>query len=108
MKQVAGIYLVGGITLVSEIELPELPLIQHQAATPYPVNIRLAEVPNQLPDAVEVDPYCFATSTQYLLSVQGIARYLVTSGREIVVDPDANALPLDVRAYLLGAIFVVL
>ena len=40
--------------------------------------------------------------------MQESARYLVTKGREIVVDPDASALPLDVRAYLLGAIFVVL
>jgi hypothetical protein len=108
MKQVAGMYRVGGITLVSEIALPELPLIQHQDATPHPVMIRFGEVPSLLPDAVEVDPGCFATTTQYLLCVVGIARYLVTEGREIVVDPDANAVPLDVRAYLLGAIFVVL
>ena len=108
MKQVAGMYLVGGITLVSEIELPELPLIQQQSATPHPVTIRLGEVPRQLPNAVEVDPGCFVTTTQYLLCVAGIARYLVTEGLEIVVEPDASALPLDVRAYLLGAIFVVL
>ena len=101
-------YLVGGITLVSEIALPELPLIQQQDATPHPVTIRLGEVPRQLPNAVEVDPDCFATTTQYLLCVAGIARYLVTEGREIVVEPDASALPLDVRAYLLGAMFVVL
>jgi hypothetical protein len=108
MKQVAGMYLVGGITLVSEIALPELPLIQQQSATLHPVTIRLGEVPRQLPNAVEVDPDCFVTTTQYLLCVAGIARYLVTEGREIVVEPDASALPLDVRAYLLGAIFVVL
>jgi hypothetical protein len=108
MRQVAGKYLVGGITLISEIALPELPLIQQQDATLHPVTIRLGEVPCQLPDAVEVDPDCFVTTTQYLLSVAGIARYLVTEGREIVVDPEVNAVPLDVRAYLLGAIFVVL
>lgn len=108
MKQVAGMYLVGGITLVSELALPELPLIQQQSATPHPVIVRMGKVANHLPGAVEVDPYCFATATQYLLSIQGIARYLVTGGREIVIDPDANALLLDVRAYLLGAIFVVL
>ena len=101
-------YLVGGITLVSEIALPELPLIQQQSATPHPVIVRMGKVANHLPGAVEVDPYCFATATQYLLCIQGIARYLVTGGREIVVDPDADALLLDVRAYLLGAIFVVL
>jgi hypothetical protein len=108
MKEIAGIYQVGGMTILSEIALPELPFTQQQGAPLHAVSIRVGEVPNQLPDAIELDPDCFATSTQYLLSVRGIARYLVTSGREIVVDPDASALPLDVRAYLLGSIFVVL
>jgi hypothetical protein len=108
MNQVVGMYVVGGITLVSEIALPELPLIQQQSASLHPVAIRLGEVPRILSDAVEVDPGCFATTRQYLLCVAGIARYLVTEGREIVVEPDPNAVPLDVRAYLLGAIFVVL
>jgi hypothetical protein len=108
MKQTAGVYLLGGITLASEIALPELPLIQHDGATAHPVNIRLGDVPSRLPDAVEVDPDCFATSSQYLLCIHGIGRYLVINGQEIVVAPDANALPLDVRAYLLGIVFIVL
>ena len=61
-----------------------------------------------MPNAVEIDPDCFATSTQYLLRIHGIGRYLVSNGREIVVSPEAGALPLDVRAYLLGTLFVVL
>ena len=108
MKPVAGVYLIGGITLFSEIPLPELPLIQQQSATPHPVLIRLGAVPNHLPGAVELDPYCFATPTQYLLNIQGIGRYLVNDGREIVIDPDDTAPTLDVRGYLLGSIFVVL
>jgi hypothetical protein len=108
MDKTAGVYLLGGITLASEIALPELPLIQHDGATAHPVTIRLGDVPSHLPDAIEIDPDCFASSSQYLLCIHGIARYLVTNGREIVVAPDANALPLDVRAYLLGIIFIVL
>ena len=108
MIKVAGVYLLGEITLFSEIVLPELPLIQHERATPHPVTIRLGDVPNPSPGAVEIDPDCFATATQYFLRIHGIARYLVTNGREIVVSPDTGALPLDVRAYLLGTIFAVL
>ena len=108
MQTVAGIYRLGGITLVSEIPLPELLIVQHPGDTAHQVSLRLGNVANYLPDAVEVDPYCYANSTQYLLCVEGIARYLVTGGKEIVVQPDAAAHPLDVRAYLLGAIFVVL
>lgn len=108
MKQVTGVYLLGGITLVSEIAFPELPQIQRERATPHPVHIRLGDVEENWPDAVEVDPDCFATPSQYFLRIHGIARYLVTHGTEIVVSPDADAPPLDVRAYLLGTIFVVL
>src|SRR5271156_4990993 len=108
MKQVTEVYLLGGITLVSEIAFPELPRIQPERATPHPVHIRLGDVEENWPNAVEVDPDCFATPSQYFLRIHGIARYLVTNGTEIVVSPDADAPPLDVRAYLLGTIFVVL
>jgi hypothetical protein len=108
MAKMAGTYLLGGVTLVSEIALPELPQIQQQSAALHPVNIRLGEVPHHLPGAVELDPHCFATSAQYLLRIPGIASYLVSHGRDIVVSTEAGALPLDVRAYLLGSLFVVL
>jgi hypothetical protein len=108
MIKAAGVYLLGEVTLFSEIVLPELPLIQHARGTPHPVTIRLGDVPDHLPGAVEIDPDCFATASQYLLRIHGIARYLVTNGQEIVVSPDTGALPLDVRAYLLGTIFTVL
>jgi hypothetical protein len=88
--------------------LPELPLIDQQSATPDPVNIRLGSIPNQLPGAVELDPDCFATSRQYLLRIPGIASYLASDGRDIVVAPEPGARPLDVRAYLLGTVFVIL
>jgi hypothetical protein len=108
MTTIAGKYLFGGVTFVSEIALPELPQIQQKAATLHPVDIRLGEVPNHLPGAAELDPDCFATSEQYLLRIPGLASYLVSNGRDIVVRPEAGALLLDVRAYLLGTLFAVL
>jgi hypothetical protein len=108
MVKVAGVYLLGGITFFSEIVLPELPLIQHQDATPGPVTIRLGHVSHHFPGAVEIDPDCFATASQYFLRIHGTGRYLVTNGCEIVVSPEADAPPLDVRAWLLSNIFVVL
>jgi hypothetical protein len=108
MAAVAGVYHLGGMTLVSEIALPELPLAQRSPPELHPVNIRLGSVPNHLADAVEVDPDCFATASRYFLRIPGIARYLVSHGHEVVVDPEPAALALDVRAYLLGTIFAVL
>src|SRR6202161_4574324 len=108
MIKVAGVYLLGEITLFAEIVLPELPLIQQERATPHPATIRPGDVSHDLPGAVEVDPDCFATPSQYFLRIHGTARYLVSNGREIVVSPEADANPLDVRAWLLGNIFVAL
>jgi hypothetical protein len=108
MRKVADVYVFGGITFASEIALPELPLVQHHSEKPHPVHIRLGDVPNRLPQAVEIDPDCFATSTYYWLRIHGIGCYQVTNGEEIVVCPETGARPLDVRAYLLGTLFVAL
>jgi hypothetical protein len=108
MTKIAGRYLFGGVTFVSEIALPELPQIQQHIATLHPVDIRLGEVPSHLSGAAELDPDCFATSEQYLLRIPGLASYLVSNGRDIVVCPEPGALSLNVRAYLLGTLFAVL
>ncbi len=103
-----AVYLLGGIGLVSEIPLPELSLWTPGAASLPQINIRLGSVPASLQHGTEVDPDCFATRSEYLLRVQGIARYLVLEGREVIVEPAEGALALDVRAYLLGTIFAIL
>jgi hypothetical protein len=108
MKQLVGVYLLGGMTLESEIAIPELPPNPDPTPALHPVSVRLGEVSDRLPGAVELDPDCFATPSQYLLRIHGIGRYLVTGGREIVVSPEAGAPALDVRAWLLGTVFVVL
>jgi hypothetical protein len=108
MRQVAGMYAFGGMTLVSEIELPELPLVQHPGVNPHLVHIRLGEVPSHPTQAVEIDPDCFATPTYYWLRIPGIGCYLVTKGEDIIVCPEPGARLLDVRAYLLGTLFVAL
>ena len=108
MNNVAGVYLLGGITLVSEIALPELPLLQPNEVTPHPVTIRLGEIADYPLSSVEIDGDCFATATQYFLRIEGIARYQVNHGREVLVNVEAGAPALNVRAYLLGTVFAVL
>ncbi|MGC2402746.1 MAG: hypothetical protein WA510_23340 [Acidobacteriaceae bacterium] len=108
MKKVTDAYRLGGMTLHSEIPLPELPLAQPLSFESHPVEIRLEHALETPPGAVELDPDCFATARRYFLRVPGIASYQVNNGEEILVCPEPGALPLDVRAYLLGTLFVVL
>ena len=108
MEKFVEVYRLGGITFVSEIALPELIPVQRADSSEHHVQVRLGDVSSHLPDGVEVDPGCFATCTHYLLAIEGVARYLVSEGQNIVVQPEPHAPALDVRGYLLGAVFVVL
>jgi hypothetical protein len=103
-----AVYLLGGMGFVSEIPLPELSLWKCGAAPLQQIDIRLGSVPSSLPQGTELDPGCFAAPTEFLLHVPGIARYLVSDGKEVLVEPAEGALALDVRAYLLGTVFAVL
>ena len=108
MERTAAVYLLGGIAFASEFPLPELPLAGEGSEHLPRVTIRAGVVPLALPGGIEIDSDCFATSTEYILRVQGVARYLVANGVKIVIQPEKGALDLDVRAYLLGTVFVVL
>ena len=108
MKKHAGMYLLGGMTLLSEIPLPELPCLQPNQATPHPVTLQLGSVDDFLSNSVEIDADCFANATEYFVRIAGIGRYLVKHGREVTIDIAPDALALNVRAYVLGTIFTIL
>lgn len=101
-------YSLAGMRLESEIPLPELPCLDPIAPAAESVRIRRGPVAFRLTGAVEIDPDCLATNSEFLLRIPGVARYRVSKGREIVVDAAEHALPIDVRAYLLGSVFSVL
>jgi hypothetical protein len=101
-------YSLGGLTLVSELPLPELPKAMDGAKQLDAVKVILADVTFPPPGTVQIDAECFASSTLYALRIPGLATYQVREGREILVAMEPGALPLDVRAYLLGTLFAVL
>lgn len=88
------------LTIGSELELSELPA----GEGPADVDIRLGEVPRFLPDAGVTGVRYQATSTQFLLHVDGHARYLVKSGREVVIEPMAGASRDAVRLFFFGPV----
>jgi hypothetical protein len=112
MSSGAEQYRLGPFLLQSEIPIPELmPLHSPQtAATQIPsptptVSIRLAPVPARIPNVVAHETRWFASRDEYLLRVPNVASFLVRRGREVLVEPAPNALPADIRAYLLSPIF---
>jgi hypothetical protein len=66
------------------------------------VVITEGDFPDELPDALASSRVHEVNAEALLLRVDGVGRYLVRGGREILIDPDPAATAHDVRVYLLG------
>lgn len=93
-------YRLCGVTLESELEVPELPVATGEAD----VWLTTGPVPEHLSRPVSEGVYFEAGLDGYLLRVPATARYLVRDGRQIIVDVAEGASPRDVRTLLLGPV----
>jgi hypothetical protein len=97
-------YIVAGLTVESEFDLPELAPCDNGLAKP-DVEIRFGSVPQSLPGATDSALEAEIAPDEVLLKIPGIARYRVTGGRQILVEPDPEAQARDMRLFLLGSAF---
>jgi hypothetical protein len=67
------------------------------------VDVRLGMLPEALPGGRMTDCGLQVADDAVMLTVKGAARYLVDSGREIVVDPFPGTPQRNVRLFLLGS-----
>lgn len=96
-------YAFGPFLLHSEISIAELEGVA--GAGRLPVWVMLGEVPKELVGAAPYGKFCWVSSTRYLLTIPGVARFLVRGGDTVVVQREPNAPACDVSTYLLGSIF---
>lgn len=89
-----------GLEIGSELSLPELP--GSEAAT-HEVHIRLGEVPAALENPVKKGVRYQASPGTFLMSMDRIASFLVTGGKDITVQIPDGAREEDVRLFLLGS-----
>ncbi|MBF0498127.1 MAG: hypothetical protein HQK58_16380 [Deltaproteobacteria bacterium] len=94
-------YICWGLNIGSELECPELPVSSNEAD----VFIHLGQTPQRLPEVKSRGVYYEMNHDQFLLTVDGVARYWVRSGREIIIEPLAAADNSAIRLYLLGSAF---
>ena len=94
-------YAAYGLRVRSEIPLPFVSA--HPPGGQWDVEVRLGRTPETLPAAQLRHGIWEASPGDFLLRVRGTARYRVTDGREIVVEPHDDADPGDVRAFLVGS-----
>jgi len=95
-------YSVFGLHVRSELPLPEL-LAAPPGGQP-DVIIRLGEVS----PGVDPGPGLQATDQGAVLTIDGIARYAIADGANIIVDPGAEVPETNIRLYLLGSAMGVL
>lgn len=82
-----------GLSIESKFECPEL-----ASGSDAPVvSIRRGEVPMTMEDAKASGVLYQAKPNQFLLRIDGIARFMVSDGKEIVIKPAANSNIDEVR-----------
>jgi hypothetical protein len=89
------------LSLESELELPEL--LSFEVDGQADVKIRVGDVPQQLDGSTSDHTVFQASPNKFLLREQGVGRYLVLNGNEIVVSPSPESVPSDIRLFLLGS-----
>jgi hypothetical protein len=100
------VYGICGLVVASEIELPG-PACAASADAPQVV-IRRGPTPESLPEPSASGPTWQMAGRQFLLCIPGIARFLITDGRELVVTPDSDASLADVPVFILNTAFGIL
>jgi len=93
-------YFAFGLNIESEIECS--PLLESGGSAP-DVIIRLGSVPSELEGASEQGSFFQVSEEKLLLKIDQVARYLVSGGCEIIVEPHPDAEARDVRLFLLGS-----
>lgn len=92
------VYSVFGLTVRSELDLPELFPAEHSGDPDVEVRIGTLAEPAGAPGLT-------GKGDMLLLTIPKLARYLIRAGCEIVVDPEAAVPERNVRLYLLGSAF---
>ena len=100
----ADSYTVFGLTLKSEIALPEL--LAGALGAMRDVSVSYGAVdPDSLGEAARVGPQLRVSPDRFILEIPRVARFEVAQGTEIRADPVPGIDPESVRLFLLGSAF---
>ena len=94
-------YLAYGLRFRSPLVLPFRAVAPGAAPD---VTVRVGPVPAALPAPARRSALWETAPGAFLLGVEGVARYLVTDGRDILVEPAAGVRDHDVSVFLVGSV----
>ena len=100
-------YRAAGLLLSSEIELPGL-IPAGAQGLPVDVTVRLGPVPASLDGDQPVGPTCRIAGDRFLLRVPGVARFLITAGRDIQIEPEGDTPSHEIAIFVTGTVIGIL
>jgi hypothetical protein len=98
----ARYYRAFGLQISSEIALPELASSPAPARSEADLSIRIGSIPDPATPGRDVCPDVTLFDGGLLVDVEP-ARYFISAGRDIVVEPKTATMSRDIRGYLLGS-----
>lgn len=95
-------YIVAGLTLRSEVPLPEL-VSREPSGHIADVEIRFSPCPTRLPHSARSEMGAEIAENEVLLKIDKVGRYHIKQGREILIEAEKNVQAEDLRLFLLGS-----
>jgi hypothetical protein len=93
-----------GMTVASELRLPELLPVHGPAAAPADVRIQIASFDRTMPENASGSGHLWAAPNVAMLGFEQVGHYLIRQGREIIIDADPRADEDTLRLFLLGPV----
>lgn len=91
------------LNFITPFQCPQL-LEMNEADEDLPkVTVSYGAVPENLENPLNSAPVYEATNTEFLMRVEGIGRYLIRNGDEIIIDPHPDATEVGLRLFLFGS-----
>ncbi len=97
-------YTVFGLRIESALWLPEL----FTSEGPADVSIEFGHVPAHIEAPLEKTPWYELAAGQFLLRVEGTAKYYAEEGKRVLIEPDAAGREEDIRVFLLCTVLAAL
>ena len=107
LSRTVHFYHIAGLSVGSEIMLPGLHAAAASGDTP-DVTIRRRPVPAAIENATALGPTWQIAGQQFLLRIPGVARFLLTAGKEIAFEAEPGADAGDIPIFILGTAFGIL